>query len=91
MREREFRHLALLKKLNEADNEPETGNLGNDNVIMGESTDEQNAADVENNGECATSEDEEGEPAGSANSKYGPNSTLLNIDHGANPQFLESV
>ncbi len=88
MKEKEYRHMTLMKKLNEADTEAEMANgLGSDNVVMGLSKDEMNCADVENNGEYATSEDEDGVATSSSDNKYGPNSPLLGIDHGANPQF----
>lgn len=89
MKEKEYRHMSLLKKLNETDKDEDAGNgLGSDDVVLGEGSDELNNADVENNADCMTSEDEGNDNVNSADNKYGPNSPLLNIDHGPNPQFL---
>lgn len=91
MKEKEYRHMTLMKKLNLSEGKEEEGatiGSGDNNAVLGESTDELNAADVENNEECVSDVDDMEDTATSANNKYGPNSALLNIDHGANPQFL---
>ena len=89
MKEKEYRHMSLMKKLNGADDHEANIGNGKANVVIGDSVDEQCNADIENNAEGETSEDDLEETAESPNGKYGPNSPLLNIDHGANPQFLE--
>lgn len=93
MKEKEYRHMSLLRKLNGSDNETDTGSngIGNGNVVLGEGMDELNNADVENNTDGDTSEDDMEDYANSPNNKYGPNSSLLNVDHGPNPQFLENA
>ena len=91
MKEKEYRQMSLLKSLNGSnqDTDAASGNgLGSSNSVLAESTEERNQADVENNVDCETSEDEDDEYVDSPNNKYGPNSTLLNVDHGPNPQFL---
>jgi len=90
MKEKEYRHMSLLKKLNENE-ESETGiGNGSGNVVLGDSHDEICGGDIENNGEGNTSEEDIEELGEPQNNKYGPNSPLLNIDHGPNPQFLET-
>lgn len=80
MKEKEYKHMTLLKKLN-GEEEEDIGATVLDNGF-----EEQCYADVEDSMEEASSDEEvEG-----GNSKYGPNSPLLNIDHGANPQFLDA-
>ena len=90
MAEKEYRHFGLLKKLNESDhdtvaatNEEIDHNIG----VLGESVDELNEADGESNHADNTSDEEESYHDLPTN-KYGPNSPLLNVDHGPNPQFL---
>lgn len=86
MKEKEYRHMSLMKKLNEEESEVAAG-IGS--VVIGDSNEEMHDADIENNADGDTSEDYLDDYAESPNNKYGPNSPLLNIDHGPNPQFLE--
>jgi serine/threonine protein kinase len=93
MTEKEYRHFRLLKKLNESDhdtaaatNEEIDQNIG----VLGESVDELNEADGESNHADDTSDDDEDSFHDSPTNKYGPNSPLLNVDHGPNPQFLSN-
>lgn len=85
MKEKEYKHMSLLKKLNGEDDDTEIGN-----AVLGDSIEEQCYGDVENNSELGSSEDDTDEVIEASDSKYGPNSPLLNIDHGANPQFINT-
>lgn len=85
MKEKEYKHMSVLKKLNGEDDEAVS--IGN--AVVGDSLDEQCRGDVEDNRELASSEDEAEELTEASSNKYGPNSPLLNIDHGANPQFID--
>lgn len=85
MKEKEYKHMSLLKKLNGEDEDTEIGN-----AVLGDSIEEQCYGDTENNSELGSSEDDTDEIVETGDSKYGPNSPLLNIDHGANPQFINT-
>jgi len=84
MKDKEYKHMSLLKKLNGEDEDVEIGT-----VVLRDSMEEQCYGDVENNSELGSSEDEMEEFTEVSDNKYGPNSHLLNIDHGANPQFID--
>lgn len=93
MTEKEYRHMGLVKTLIETEDttderptKEEENNIG----ILGESSEILHDADVENDFNSATSEEEEDNYIDSPSNKYGPNSPLLNIDHGPNPQFVEN-
>lgn len=86
MKEKEYKHMSLLKKLSGEDDEA----VGIGGAVVGDSLEEQCYGDVEDNKELASSEDDADVFTEPSNNKYGPNSPLLNIDHGANPQFLDT-
>lgn len=84
MKEKEYKHMSLLKKLNGEDEDMEIAG-----AVLGDGVEEQCYGDAEDNEELSSEDDVEELTEASSN-KYGPNSPLLNIDHGANPQFVET-
>eukprot|EP00826_Nyctotherus_ovalis_P034859 TRINITY_DN2941_c0_g1_i1.p2 TRINITY_DN2941_c0_g1~~TRINITY_DN2941_c0_g1_i1.p2 ORF type:complete len:137 (-),score=54.61 TRINITY_DN2941_c0_g1_i1:70-480(-) len=84
MKEKEYKHMSLLKKLNGEDEDMEIAG-----AVLGDGMEEQCYGDAEDNEELS-SEDDMDELTETGSSKYGPNSPLLNIDHGPNPQFIEA-
>ena len=86
MTDKEYKHMSVMKKLSgEDDNE-----IIIENAVLCDSIEEQCNGDIENNGCLDTSEDDDEELTDMNCNKYGPNSPLLNIDHGANPQFINN-
>jgi len=84
LREKDYKHMMLLKSL--TDNENKGVPVGGDGkLLLTYTLDEESNADIEDNDEGDTSEDE---CAYVNTDKYGPNSPLLNVDHGPNPQFV---
>eukprot|EP00826_Nyctotherus_ovalis_P002390 TRINITY_DN10476_c0_g1_i11.p5 TRINITY_DN10476_c0_g1~~TRINITY_DN10476_c0_g1_i11.p5 ORF type:complete len:117 (-),score=18.01 TRINITY_DN10476_c0_g1_i11:73-423(-) len=83
MKEKDYKHMMLLQTL--TGTESKETFVGDGKFVLADSMEEQSNADIEDNDDAATSEDD-CTPINA--DKYGPNSPLLNIDHGPNPQFV---
>lgn len=86
MNEKDYRNMMLLKSLNDANEKDAIG--GNGRIVVFDGIEEQSKADIEDNDEEYNSDEETEQSIVVTSDKYGPNSPLLNIDHGPNPQFV---